>query len=262
MKKKILALCLVVVLAITAVTGATLAYFTDTDNQINTFTTGNVAIDLYEDFDNDGNGFEKLVPATYINGQRQNNVEKEIYVKNTGSEDAFVRIHFAIPAELDCGHPDFDASENTLHWNFWNTEDGKWNWTPEVGEEGADGYEEGNWNFYTTKIKEGEGENAKEVLYNVYVATYETALSYNAETPLAVWNVYMDKSVTNERIQYIKSVIGDNWYIHVAAEGTQAEGFPDAYTALNTAFGKIEEGYNKVDWTAIATGDTFKNLDS
>ena len=34
MKKKILALCLVVVLAITAVTGATLAYFTDTEDEI------------------------------------------------------------------------------------------------------------------------------------------------------------------------------------------------------------------------------------
>ena len=65
MKKKILALCLVVVLAVTAVTSATLAYFSDTDAQKNTFTTGNVAIDLWEDFgDNDADGIEKLIPAT------------------------------------------------------------------------------------------------------------------------------------------------------------------------------------------------------
>jgi len=48
MKKKILALCLTVILAAVAVTGVTLAYFTDDDTETNTFTVGNVAIDLIE----------------------------------------------------------------------------------------------------------------------------------------------------------------------------------------------------------------------
>lgn len=48
MKKKVLALCLTVILAATAVTGVTLAYFTDDDTQTNTFTVGNVEIDLIE----------------------------------------------------------------------------------------------------------------------------------------------------------------------------------------------------------------------
>lgn len=48
MKKKILALVLVIVLAITAVTGATLAYFVDTHTQTNTFTAGKVDIALDE----------------------------------------------------------------------------------------------------------------------------------------------------------------------------------------------------------------------
>lgn len=48
MKKKILALCLVVALLATAIVGATLAYFTDTDEALNTFTVGNVNIDLTE----------------------------------------------------------------------------------------------------------------------------------------------------------------------------------------------------------------------
>lgn len=49
MKKKILALCLVVVLVATAITGVTLAYFTDvTDTATNTFTVGNVDIELDE----------------------------------------------------------------------------------------------------------------------------------------------------------------------------------------------------------------------
>lgn len=49
MKKKLLAMCLVVALAATAVIGGTLAYFTDTtDKNVNEFTVGNVKIDLSE----------------------------------------------------------------------------------------------------------------------------------------------------------------------------------------------------------------------
>jgi len=48
MKKKILALCLVVALAATAVIGGTLAYFTDTDAETNVFVVGNVDIELIE----------------------------------------------------------------------------------------------------------------------------------------------------------------------------------------------------------------------
>lgn len=49
MKKKILALCLVVALMTTAIAGATLAYFNDTTEAVeNTFTVGNVNIDLTE----------------------------------------------------------------------------------------------------------------------------------------------------------------------------------------------------------------------
>lgn len=49
MKKKIIALCLVIALAATAVIGGTLAYFTDTtEAKVNEFTVGNVNIDLTE----------------------------------------------------------------------------------------------------------------------------------------------------------------------------------------------------------------------
>ena len=46
MKKKIIALCLIVALAATAVVGGTLAYFTDVDEVNNTFTMGKVDIKL------------------------------------------------------------------------------------------------------------------------------------------------------------------------------------------------------------------------
>jgi len=48
MKKRILAIALVVCLLATALVSGTLAYFTDTDDATNTFTVGNVSIDLTE----------------------------------------------------------------------------------------------------------------------------------------------------------------------------------------------------------------------
>ena len=46
--KRLLTLCMVMVLAAIAVTGVTLAYFTAADEETNTFTVGNVDIDLIE----------------------------------------------------------------------------------------------------------------------------------------------------------------------------------------------------------------------
>lgn len=48
MKKKITAIFLCVALLAIAIVGASLAYFTDTDAATNTFTVGNVKIDLLE----------------------------------------------------------------------------------------------------------------------------------------------------------------------------------------------------------------------
>ena len=48
MKKKILSICLVAVIAAMAIAGASLAYFTAEDTATNVFTVGNVAIDLTE----------------------------------------------------------------------------------------------------------------------------------------------------------------------------------------------------------------------
>ena len=256
MKKKILALCLVVALMATAIAGATLAYFSDTDAQTNTFTTGNVDIDLWEDFgDNDSTGIEELHPVTYNpDGTRKddNCVEKEVYITNDGSEDAYVRVHIAIPTILDDGNPDFDASANILHFNAdkGTYADGAWNWAAtKAGNDNLTGNAmvSGNdWNFYTTSIYGKD--------YNVYVVTYETKLAKDETTPDAISQVYLDKEVTNEDITGIKNVLGDKWMIYVAAEGTQAEGFADAYEALNTAFGNPTDSTytSTIDWTTVS----------
>ena len=276
MKKKLIALCLIVVLAAVAVVGGTLAYFTDTDAQTNVFTTGDVKIDLWEDFDdNDGNA--KLIPGKKI--------EKEAYITNDGSEAAYVRVHIAIPSALLDAN--FNSWNNMLHMNFTgvsaggkeNTDgDDYWNWMP-TGMKSTSGYRgwQGNglenFNYYKTTIGEVE--------HFVYVVTYMDALQPGATTAYpAISAVYLDeytKSVKNadgsftltkpifknsdrtgetgEYLTYTVSANG-NGLVKIVAEATQVETFADAYTALNTAFGDPAKGY-VADWTTAAEGRTW-----
>lgn len=266
MKKKMLSLALAIGLSTTAIVGGTMAYFTDTDDQTNTFTVGNVAIDLWEDFGDNGSedgekGLEELIPATGSaqNGTLQNGIDKEVYVTNTGSEDAYIRVHIAIPTILDNGDPDFDAGKNILHFNYakdGSTGEGLWDWSKTTGAP-----YDSDWNYYETTITDGE----KEIPYNVYVVTYETALQADQTTVDAIHQVYLDSKVTNEDITRIKTGdadtvgLGDDWKIYVVAEGAQAAGFDNAYEALNTAFGDpTDRDYTSlIDWTAVA-GEDFK----
>ena len=64
MKKKLTAIFLCVALAAIAIVGASLAYFTDTDSATNTFTVGNVKIDLIESrYHRQGSGSSMLNDA-------------------------------------------------------------------------------------------------------------------------------------------------------------------------------------------------------
>lgn len=241
MKKKILALSFVAVFAAVALISGTLAYFTDTDAKDNVFVSGNVEIELIENFgDNDALTPEKLLPATGSAqaGTLENGIVKEVSVKNIGSEDAFVRVHIAIPKILDSGNPEFDAGNNVLHFNFSGDSLGEdlWDWTTSAGAP----YTGLPWNYYETVIDD--------IDYNVYVVTYGTALASGAETlEKAMTQVYLDSRVTNEDMAAIMETLGENWQIKVLSEGVQAAGFADAYEALNTAFGV--PGSYTVDWS-------------
>ena len=226
MKKKIITSCLVVALLVVGIVGASLAYFTDNDAKENVFTTGKVDISLEEKFDQDS----KLLPATGSAqaGTLQNGVTKEIQViNNTGSEDAYVRVHIAIPNILDNGDPSFDAGKNVLHFNYDadSIGEGKWDWSKSTGAP-----YEGDWNYYETTI---DG-----IKYNVYVVTYEKALKAGEITAeKAMHQVYLDSKVTNEDVEKINKALNNNIQIKVIAEGAQAAGFDNAYAALNAAFG-------------------------
>lgn len=251
---------MVLALAFTSLVGGTLAYFMDDDEEANVFTMGNVEIDLQEDFDPDN---ANLQPGVNIN--------KDVRVQNTGSNEAYVRVHIAIPTEMDDGNPNFDASRNFLHFNFDKNSVvfGQWSWLPEYSTgTGYKGNGAGNWNFYVTDITEVEDnpettdvdETVKKP-YNVYVVTYRSALGPGEITGTdAITNVYLDKSV-NATATKVKDENGEdvvasytyfdnkgnsftltaeeakNIQIKVIAEGAQTATFENAYDALNTAFG-------------------------
>lgn len=223
MKKKLTALAMVLVLGATAAIGGTLAYFTDTDEATNVFTTGNVDITLEEKFDAEN---AKLMPGI--------DITKEVDVKNEGTEKAFVRVHIAFPSMLDSGSedkPQYAAYNNTLHWNFSKDAiaDGAWNWNADKDGANYPG-NGGNWNMYQQEIDD--------VLYNVYVATYETALGKGDVADNAIHKVYLDTKVTNEQMTEITTELNGTPKVLVVAEGGQVAGFEgDPYTALNTQFG-------------------------
>ena len=236
MKKKILALCLVVALAVTAVVGGTLAYFTDTDDAENTFTTGKVDITLNETFTQDS----KLLPGK--------NIAKVVNVTNN-EEDAYVRLHIAFPADtIYYGNDGVQEYNNLVHFNqkYASLVAGEWNWTPTAAGVGGEhpGYPGNgtNYNTYTTNIGGVE--------YRVFVVTYMTKLAKNDTTKTdAMFNVYLDKYADTTdgmtytapaNVEYRTAAMSsnlNNYKILIVAEGCQAEGFNDPYTALNTSFG-------------------------
>ena len=241
MKKKILALCLVVALAVTAVVGGTLAYFTDTDAKTNTFTTGKVDITLNETFEEQT---AKLLPGK--------DIAKIVNVTNN-EEDAYVRLHIAFPADTIYYGANDGVQEynNLVHFNqkYASLVAGEWNWTPTAAGVGGEhpGYPGNgtNYNTYTTTIDNVE--------YRVFVVTYMTKLAKGEMTKTdAMFNVYLDKYAdTTDGVTYTapanKADGGyrtaemssnlNNYKILIVAEGCQAEGFNDPYTALNTSFG-------------------------
>lgn len=101
MKKKISAIALIACLLVLGLGGATYAYFTDTKKVENTFTSGNVAIELSEaEVKNDGLGnLIEDVDADRILGNATKDygvlfpsqtIFKDPTIKNTGSLDAYM----------------------------------------------------------------------------------------------------------------------------------------------------------------------------
>ena len=244
MKKKILTICLIVALAATAIIGGTLAYFTDTDKATNTFTVGNVKIELIEQQRGE-NGLEpfeqnkNLMPIVgsaqgeqeIVGGVKlptaENYVDKIMTIKNTGKSDAYVRIFVAVPTALQNGQTPNAPRYDVLHWNF-----------------NGDSCAEGEW---TDEIVVANPININGVDYKIYSRTYTTALKANDVTATPAYiGFYLDKTVDmnadgeytvdwGNGAEVIDYDLSQGVEIPVFAQAIQADGFDSAEAAFTAS---------------------------
>ena len=250
MKKKITAIFLCVALVAIAVVGASLAYFTDTKSATNTFTVGNVKIDLLEsslhrenagvangttseselwsDVAKEGSGNTSKYKAGdtfYTDAQIEANAaeyncenvqlipgrsyHKMPYVKNTGKNDAFIRIRVMIPADLDT------AVLNSSMYTSTAMSSGEFTMA-----------------YNNSSPVERDG-----IKYNVYTFTRIDPLAPDEMTYWNVWGtIHMDTTVTSAQSE---ALFGENgpypggvFPVLVQADAIQAEGFADAAAAF------------------------------
>ena len=269
MKKKLTAIFLCVALVAIAVVGASLAYFTDTDSATNTFTVGNVKIDLiesrYHREGNDNSGDTTIPDPTntasgmkyvtdghkaftdeeikadaekyseYIGERGKNmvpgkNIAKSPYVINTGANDAYIRIRVMIPS---------DANRD-----YWQARSG--------------GVIESQ--FCNTAITSGEFMHNDKTTYNPFIDASgrgyvdENGVKYDVYTfirneplkpgEMTEWNVWNYIGIADEATSANIQKAIDKGAILVSEDGTmtvnvlvqadaiQAEGFADAKAAF------------------------------
>ena len=251
MKKKLTAIFLCVALVAIAVVGASLAYFTDTKTATNTFTVGNVKIDLIEQ-QKGANGLEDFVPnKTLLPGTSDKNaVSKIVTVKNTGENDAWVWVDLKIPAYLVSNEYPTNESKNALHWNSYgcfNVEynaGNYWSLATSDGIVGADhkvtnpdmvAVGDGLWHDYQFVDKETIGDTE----YVVIRTKMQNKLPAGKISLPCLAQVYMDwRVVTNEDGTQFILPAGDpistdaSWEIIVNAYAIQADGFNNVDEAI------------------------------
>lgn len=257
MKKKITAIFLCVALVAIAIAGASLAYFTDTDDAKNTFTVGNVKIDLIEQEKTDEGLKNFTQDKTLVPGKSNdgNAVSKIVTVKNTGHNDAWVWVDLKIPAYLVSSEYPSNERKNALHWNSYGCFNVEYNsgdyWSLAIadGIVGADhkvtnadmvAVENGLWNDYKYVGKETIGETE----YVVIRTTMQKTLPAGKISLPCLAQVYMDWRVTTtangeEFVLPAGANIstGASWEIIVNAYAIQKDGFntvDDAIAAYAT----------------------------
>ncbi len=262
MKKKIITSCLVVALLVLGIAGASLAYFTDTDAKDNTFTVGNVDIQLNEQQTSDDGlvAFEQnkqLKPGTSKDG---NALSKIVTVKNTGKNDAWVWVELRIPAALVSkdfkAAPNTDESKNALHWNSYGHFTTAYNaGNKYMASAIADGIIDANGNVTDTDmvaVADGLWNDFKYVgiettddgnQYVVVRATMAKTLPAGKTSLPALRQVYMDWRVTTGTDAQGNAIYnlpdgttvpvdGTNWEVKVQAYAIQADGITSVDAAI------------------------------
>ena len=242
MKKKIIAFALVACLAMIAIAGASLAYFTDKDEATNIFTSGRVDITLNEVFDEET---AQLLPGV--------DIQKDVTISlSDDSVESYVWYTYAIPAVLDSE----DAAKNIVHINHagrnWlGYQNNKKYWAEGQTEATP---EDQCWIIDNKVIEQITVDG---VLYNVYVVLYNGTLEAGEETTIGMTKVYCDTKVDfdNETGKY--TIGGEDIdfdlnevKIIVTAYGIQAatfESVQEAYAAYNDQMADIPANAVDID---------------
>lgn len=232
MKKKIFALVLCVALLAVAIVGGTLAYFTDTKAQTNTFTAGNVAIKLDEavvESDANGNlvakGNDRTTEAQTYKLYPGMTVAKDPTITVTGTEDAYIAAKITVTGDAELltlyGQDNTDwkgldvnkmlsggligATGTTTSWN------GLYGYESEdcFVYQDASGADNGVWVIYVF-MKDAVAKDGKVVLF--------TTLS-------------VDKTFNNDEMAILNEA-----QVKVDAYAAQEHGFDDCFEAMTTAF--------------------------
>lgn len=266
MKKKVVSLCLVALLAMGALIGGTMAYFTGEDKADNVITVGSVSAELYE------SKYHRGAPTGYLSMDEQPNpttdndiiedastyeneylknatlmpfdltkdqdmfeactVAKNAYVKNTGDNDCFVRVTYAVPKDiapyLDIYYVNTqfitanDAIASANATTLDNTDKNEPMITTVKSTEANFAVQVGDTNKETIDGKE----------YYVAEFIYAERLTPGEMTLYSpISKITMIPSVTNEQIEKL-NLTDRQFDIKVIAEVIQADGFSNAVKAF------------------------------
>ena len=237
--KKIILMCLAMVLVASLAIMGTVAYLTSDDSKTNVMTVGSVEIkQIEQEYNADGElvdftqakplmpyvgtlGWKNTTEAdgAYRSFTMNNVVDKYVSVENTGKSDAYVRTVFA-----------FEMGEYAAVDQFRNTVIG-------VSRNSADGAEfdfDGTWVWNDPFVAVIDGEN-----YMVWEAVHSTAVAPDTTTIPSLLQVYMNKTCDNEEVTKVDGNENGTYDILVFSQAVQTAGFDSAQEALDEAFGAI-----------------------
>ncbi len=265
--RTILLMGLAAVIAVSSAIGGTLAYLTDTESAVNVMTVGNVDINQYEYQRAEGVAHKNtpespakegdlvpyvqeqmLLPAVpsgnlpytaeqselfywgyYTGGnggnglwddsKLKNVIDKMVFVENKGNTNAYFRtlIAFECPEKLTVG----DAGTGD-----------------DIGLNVNSGYKASSEACYIA---------IDGVRYDVRCFTYgdwnDGILSPGETARPSLLQIVLNHKATNEDV----ALFGEKYDVHVLSQAVQADGFADAETALNEAFGAFDVN-NVAEW--------------
>lgn len=257
--KKTIAWSLILALTMLLSVGATLAFLTDTDEDVNVMTLGQVKIDQFEfervddetanedavirEFHDNKplypavteHGFDYIPGDTSVNWDQignngytseiwdpakiNNELDKMVFVKNKGDYDTFVRTVFAFEANGYSLSQFLDLFRLNL-----NEEDWTWEWSE-------------------TPVQIPNADGSVTTNYIIATATYNHVLKPGAWTQISLSQIALDPKAGNDDVVGF----GDTYQILVKSQAIQADGFKsDVLPTYECAKMALDEGFGPV----------------